>query len=514
MDKKKILIVDDVASNIHLLSNILKDEYTIIAATKGKKAIELAQKFPYPDLILLDIVMPEIDGYEVCKILKESNDTKNIPIIFVSSLNDIKEHEKALEYGGADFLVKPISKNILKSRIKMQIDLQDKKIKKEQNSSNVELQEKKKNKILIVDDAPQNIQVAVEILKNDYIISVATSGQKALDILEDGLDADLILLDIVMPNMDGFEVCRRLNSNPKFNHIPIMFLTILENEKDMIEGLELGAVDYVTKPFEPKVLKARVDTHIKLKNYNDMLLANLKEKDELLVQQTKLATLGSMFENITHQWKQPLSVISVASSGIKLNKDMDNLTDEFLIKMIDEIHMSADYLSQTIDDFRDFLSEDTKKQYFKVKTIIQRVIQILNSKIKNRVIEIEINGDDIEICTFKNELIQVLMNIFTNAIRILDKKENNRKIKVSLSQENNKTYINISDNGGGVPQENIDRIFEKYFSTKENDKNSGLGLYMSKKMVEEHLLGNLTVKNQYMLQNDEESKGACFTISL
>lgn len=123
MDKYKILIVDDVSSNIHMMSLMLKDSYKIIAAKDGVKALELANRDPKPDLILLDILMPGIDGYEVCRRLKESSNTKDIPIVFVSSLNDVEEEQKALDIGGSDYIVKPVTKNVLIKKIETQIKL-------------------------------------------------------------------------------------------------------------------------------------------------------------------------------------------------------------------------------------------------------------------------------------------------------------------------------------------------------------------------------------------------------
>jgi len=480
MDKFKILVIDDVSSNIDMLTNMLKETYSVITASNVKKALEFSKKENKPDLILLDIGMPEVDGYEMCRKLKESNYTKDIPVVFISSLGDSEEDKRSIEYGAADSITKPIDKNILLNKIKTQINLsQYKKLETTPIYAKIDTQYKKR-KILIVDDASQNIQVALEILKNDYIISAANSGRKALDMLKDGLSPDLILLDVIMPEMDGFEVCQELKLNSEYSHIPIIFWTILENDQDMIKGLELGAVDYVTKPVEPKILQARVNTHIKLKVYQDQLLKNLKEKDEVLINQTKLATLGSMFENITHQWKQPLSLITMTSGNLRLEKEFNTLTDENLLKGLDEIDSATIHMAETIDDFRDFLKTDIQKQYFNIKEIIDKTLKLLKTKIKNRLIQIENSIADIEIYTFKNDLVQVLMNIFTNAIYALSNREEKRQINISTDILDNFIELKICDNAGGIKEENIDKIFDKYFTTKKDKIGSGLGLYMCK----------------------------------
>lgn len=496
MEKKKILVVDDVPANIHLLSTILKDDFLVIAAKSGEKALELAQKEHKPDLILLDILMPDMDGYEVCKALKSNDSTSHIPVIFISSMNDIQEQEKALQVGGADFIFKPVSKEILLQKIDLHLRI----------SITKEIKMDRKRKILIVDDAPENIKIVMEILKKDYNVIAATTGEKALEIVKDHHDIDLILLDIIMPEMDGFEVCQKIKKDPLCAGIPIIFLTILENEEDIVKAFEYGAVDYVTKPFELSVLKARVDAHVRLRVQENELIANLKQKDQILIKQSKLATLGEMFESITHQWKQPLSIISMSNANIRIEKQMNTLSDQTLFEMLDKIDHTIGHMLDTVDVFRGFLSNDQYKEYFNLQEMIETTILLLESKFSNKMISIEKNIQFTEIFTLKNDLIQVLMNILGNAIHALEKKEEEKKIKIDGKVEGEMVTILVCDNGGGIPQEHMDKIFHKYFTTKEDKKGSGIGLYISKKIVQENLGGNLEAYNT--------QDGACFKITL
>jgi CheY-like chemotaxis protein len=495
MGKKKILIVDDAVSNIDLLANMLKGEYSVVAAKTGEKALELATKKHKPDLILLDIVMPEMDGFEVCKKLKSDPYTKDIPVIFVSSLNNTLEHEQGIQVGGADFILKPVSKIVLLQKIQLQLNMIKLVQTSEKEISGENLMDEK-SKILIVDDAPENLQIAVEILKDEYSVLVAKSGKKALELLEQHADIDLVLLDIVMPEMDGFEVCSAIKQNQKLAHIPVIYLTILENEKDMLRGFELGAVDYVTKPFDPHVLKARVSTHVELKKYQDILEERIKEKDTLLMQQSKLATLGEMFESITHQWKQPLSTISMINANIRIDQELDTLKPEKLIPFLDSIDNSVEHLTETIDVFRDFLQEDVKTQYFNIKDLIEKTIKLLESKIVNRSIHLDLNVESFEVCTRKNDLVQVLMNIISNAITSLEKTQHNPKnITIDVVKKNKFIEINISDNGDGVPSHLLEKIFQKNFTTKLDKKGSGLGLYICKKIMQKKLDGDISVQS-------------------
>ena len=497
--KPKVLIVDDAPANIHMFTTMLKDDYTIIAATSGEKAIKLAKKESKPDIILLDIIMPNMDGYEVCKILKEDPTTKEIPVIFVTSLNSIEDQEKGLAYGGVEYITKPISKNIVKHRINTHLKIIsiDKKENQEVNnqikSNNIMNQNKKS--ILVVDDAPENIQVIVEILKQEYTVSVATSGQKALDMIDNGLLPDMILLDIVMPQMDGYEVCKIIKKKNK--NIPIMFLTILEDGKDIVKGLELGAVDYVSKPVEPTVLKARIKTHLELQELQNSLINDIKSKNELLIQQSKFAMLGEMFENITHQWIQPLSIISMSVGNIQLQKDLDTLDDDTLFNSIEDIDNSTNLLTQTVNDFRDFLNINKTAKIFDLRMLVSKTIKILKRKFEKKDIEV-INSikNECQLKSYENYIIQVLMNLLNNAIdQFKEIKNSENRITIDIKIGENNIILYVADNAGGIENTNKDIIFDKYYTTKKETGGTGLGLFMSKMIIEKKLKGDISVEN-------------------
>ncbi len=144
--------------------------------------------------------------------------------------------------------------------------------------------ETRKQKLLIVDDAPANIREITELLKSDYKVVFATSGPKALEIIRTSSQPDLILLDIIMPEMDGIEVCKRLKSSPDTQDIPIIFLTAKTESEDIIKGFQIGAVDYVTKPFNAAELYSRVHTHMDLKRSNERLKLEIVERKKLIVE--------------------------------------------------------------------------------------------------------------------------------------------------------------------------------------------------------------------------------------
>lgn len=280
--KPRILIVDDVNENLHTLMNILRDDYAIVAATNGEKALEIAQRDPAPDLILLDIKMPSMDGYEVLRRLKSNEETADIPVIFVSALSEITDEEKGLKLGVADYITKPINSNLLKLRVLAQLELRRYRRKPERPIAKMGA----KPTLLVVDDVPENIHELIYALQDTYHVIVANNGMKALELLRSSTP-DLVLLDILMPDLDGYEVCRRMKATAEGNRIPVIFVSVIDRAVDKVRGFSIGAADYITKPFDIDEVKARIHTHLelsRLQHFFEQLIeqrtADLKESRE------------------------------------------------------------------------------------------------------------------------------------------------------------------------------------------------------------------------------------------
>lgn len=240
----------------------------------------------------------------------------------------------------------------------------------------------------------------------------------------------------------------------------------------------------------------------------------LEINQQILLQQAKLAAMGEMLENIAHQWKQPLSIITTLTSGILLNKELNILTDEFLKDGLNNITNSVKYMSKTIDDFRNFYNNKLEKKEFSIKNSIEKSLVLLSSKLmKNNVIIIK-NIEDIEILGYENELIQVYMNILNNAMDSLENlKDEIKIIKITGRIEGNKAYIEFLDNAGGINEEIIDKIFDSHFTTKDATKGTGIGLYMSRIIISK-AKGELDVFNKTFDFKEKSYKGANFIITL
>ncbi|MEA2019273.1 MAG: transporter substrate-binding domain-containing protein, partial [Campylobacterota bacterium] len=281
---------------------------------------------------------------------------------------------------------------------------------------------------------------------------------------------------------------------------------------------------YILKKTNKK-LQITVDNKtkdLKILNANlEIKIAQEVEKNlaiqEKLFNSERLAAMGEMIGNISHQWRQPLSVISTASSGMQLQKEYGMLTDEIFNSSCEAINNNAQYLSKTIDDFKNFIKGDRTKEVFNLKDNIDSFLQLVEGTIKTHHINIILNlEENIKIDGYQNELIQCFINIFNNAKDVLNKikDEDNRLFFISVDNDEKKVTIKFRDSGGGIPKEIIAKVFDPYFTTKHKSQGTGLGLNMSHKLITEGMDGSIEVKNVQYTHNNNEYTGAEFTIIL
>ncbi|RXJ84921.1 cache domain-containing protein [Arcobacter sp. CECT 8985] len=237
-----------------------------------------------------------------------------------------------------------------------------------------------------------------------------------------------------------------------------------------------------------------------------------RDKDNMIAQQSKMASMGEMIGNIAHQWRQPLSAISTAVTGLKFEKEMGILEDDNFIRGMDSIHDSVIYLSKTIDDFRNFFKPNKIKTIFQLKDTIQKTLNILSSQFNMNEIYFVKNIEDVKVFGQENELIQVLINILNNARDELKKIPDDRFIFIDVLKEGNKAKLIIKDSAGGIPPDIIKKVFEPYFTTKP-ENGTGIGLHMSKQIIEDSLQGTIEVQNNTFEYKNKEYKGAKFTMT-
>jgi signal transduction histidine kinase len=253
----------------------------------------------------------------------------------------------------------------------------------------------------------------------------------------------------------------------------------------------------------------------KLKNYNTDLKTKVKDAleqerktDKMLIEQSRLASMGEMIEQIAHQWRQPLNNIALLNQDLYFKKELQTLSDTEFYKIHEQIDTNLQYMSNTIDDFRNYYKSDKKEEIYSLSSAVDVVLKITETTFKHSKIKILLDIDNtIMVKNVKNELYQVILNILNNAKdAILLNHIKDGQIKIIIRGDNGDACIDIIDNAGGVPKDIISKIFDPYFTTKFSNQGTGIGLYMAKMIVEKNMSGKLSVEN---IDN-----GACFCIKL
>ncbi len=379
--------------------------------------------------------------------------------------------------------------------------------------------------ILAVDDAEENLDILSELLSSYHVIGIS-NGQEALQLAKKE-KIDLILLDIMMPDMDGYEVCQKLKQDPDTQHIPVIFLTAKTDIDSIETAYNLGGIDYITKPFKPQELLSRIKTQLdmqklvielerskkELKHLNNTLETKVQEQVEkldrqhmLIAQKSRLESMGEMINIIVHQWRQPLNRIN-SNLAVMDSMIRRGMTDSSMMEaQSTKIKQNTKYMSETIADFANFFHPDKKVTYFLIQDVIDKALELLEFCTNN----IEINiicTDTIEVSSFEKEYLQVMLIILNNAIDNFESKAiEEPKIDIVMKVYDGIAMLSICDNGGGIDKGDIDRIFDPYYTTKFAREGTGLGLYMAKMIIENSMHGQLQVKNQ--------NGGACFEITI
>jgi signal transduction histidine kinase len=357
-------------------------------------------------------------------------------------------------------------------------------------------------RILIVDDEPSNLQVLIAILQRDYTLTVANSGHKALQMAVKDPHPDLILLDIMMPDLTGYEVCQQLKENPITAPIPIIFVTALTETGNEAKGFELGAVDYITKPVSPAIVRARVRSHLQMQQ----LTQQLQFQNESL--KSALQMRKDLSHMIVHDLRNPLASILLSCSLLKLKGE--GLT-EYSIQKIDQINAEARAIDSLIDNILVTAKLEADKLILHPeKTALNQLAIAVIKRFEDIAYyrQIKILGVWVEpepVFAVDYSLMQrVFENLLSNALKFSPA---GSSIEIETAYSNEQEFIfRVKDQGSGVPTNKREAIFEKYETAKvlEQAPQLGLGLAFCKMVVQSHG-GRIQVE-------DHRPQGSIFSI--
>lgn len=282
---------------------------------------------------------------------------------------------------------------------------------------------------------------------------------------------------------------------------------------------DIGKIYAIIRGFSKKInfalsacegVKKLEELNEKLEDKINVAVQSVREHEQMLLIQSKSAIMGEMLEMIAHQWRQPITSIGMIANNMLLNlilSEEESLDKELFQREIEDIHKQVTYLSHTIDDFRNFFKDSKKKETFDIEDILQKSMSLMKKQFEQGGITLEYINEcvDVQIHSYKNELIQVILNLFNNARDAFESSNiENKKIILMCKVIKNNLLIRVKDNAGGIKEENMHKIFEPYFSTKKEKNGTGLGLHMSKIILQKHFKGTIAVLN--------EDNGAVFDI--
>ena len=342
-----------------------------------------------------------------------------------------------------------------------------------------------REKILIVDDIPANIRILGQLLRSQYDIRIATGGKNALAIVASENPPDLVLLDIMMPDMDGYEVCRRLKEDSRLKDIPVIFITAKGEVEDETRGLEIGAVDYIIKPFSPPIVAARVKTHLQLK----------RQRDELAQMTRDLTELNRMKDNLlavcSHDLRSPLNGI-LGFTDLLLEKKYLEAEDR---EGLTHIKASGNVLLGLINDIMDLSKARAEQVELEMEPVL--LADVIKTSInalkhmalrKGQTLHLADQCPGTQILGNASALGRVFNNLLSNAIKFTPEKGT---IQVQIEPgSKGEVWANVIDTGIGIPEDRIPYLFDQFTKTSQSgtsgEQGTGLGMSIVKEILEKH----------------------------
>jgi signal transduction histidine kinase len=369
-------------------------------------------------------------------------------------------------------------------------------------------------RLLYVDDSKTARRFFETILKPYFKeIDLAEDGDVGLQIFNKKRN-DIVITDINMPNLSGIEMARFIK---RIDHnTPVILTTSFSEEHFLIESIKIGVNGYIKKSANPEELLETVYESAKILFQQ----IELEKREKIMIQQSKLSSMGELLINIAHQWRQPLNFMGLTLEDLRGTYEDGELDGEYLEGVISDTNKFLRNMSETIDQFANYFAPEHTKERFKVVDAVKEALKMQGISAEGSKIGtfLEIS-ETLQLNTYRQSFVQSLMHILKNSKEAIEKTEPEealiqiKAMKIDRGLDE-KFVIEICDTGGGIDEGIAEKIFDPYFTTQFQTQGRGMGLYISKITVEEHLLGHLTASNKTFFLNGQDLRGACLKIEL
>lgn len=364
--------------------------------------------------------------------------------------------------------------------------------------------------LLYVEDEHELTDLMKELLEDEVeTLYIASNGEEGLKLFEEH-HPDIVMSDIYMPKIDGLTMSQRIKE--RFPDTPVVLLTAFNNIEDMKHAIEIGIDRYINKPIKSQEQLEKPLNDIARRLSDQRALEHLSNQIGSL---SKYAAIGQVVAHITHQWNQPLNIVSTKMSSMQVKHELGKLTDEDIRQCIIKTNEQIQFLSQTINDFRDFLRPKIQSTPFYLSDLFTKIDSLIGAAIRREKIVLLFSSPQIILKSVENKLAHTLINLINNGRdAIIHSNATKRYILIKANIENDHCKITVADSGGGIDESIMDTIFEPYFTTKTEEQGTGLGLYMAREFIVGHLGGTLKAANTTTQYEESSFYGASFEIIL
>ena len=491
MTMARVLVIEDDANNLDVAQRIIRAAgHEPLSATDGAAGLATARA-EHPDAILVDLLLPRVDGWTVTKTLREEEWARRIPIIAVSALAMQQDRSRAIEAGCDDFVSKPYAPSELRAVLARFLDEGDAPARIGVRGRAARAPLERLGRVLVVDDEPANVELLVrrlEALGCDTLR--AANGEDALGIAARELP-DLILLDIMMPGIDGYDTCRRLKMNDLTAPIPVIFATARTDAEDLQKGFEVGGVDYITKPIGPVELAARVRSAIftkrlqdELRGTNDVLRRVERSRQELV------GMLGHDIRNLANSLVAFLQLVRLGQLDASRPEfsELLGLSESNVTELLRMVNALLDVYK--MEEGR--LQAD--QQVLRIDDLAKKSMSQLAAEARARGVTLTCSAGDLKAFVDETLLVRVLTNLLANAVKHTP--SGGSATVEAEGPRDGWVTVRVRDTGPGIPEAEAANVFDRFYQTAggRSRGGTGLGLAFCKLAVELHG-GTIAVAN-------------------